>query len=249
MNDFLLLARHSFREQLRSRFFLVTLIFGGLLVYMSLLLGVLAADQELRVLLDFGLAAIELLTTAAVAFAAASALLREMETKTLYLILSRPVPRTAYIAGGWAGLVASAFCAVLLMGGLHVALMTSKGWHWENAYAVALLGILLKTSLTASLASLLSLVSTSTVSGLLMTAVAWTLGHFTSEMRGLLARDALRAKTMGALVYLVPDLERLNFRDRLGGAPEPLFWACLYAALYSAVCLGLTTALFRRREF
>ena len=84
-----------------------------------------------------------------------------------------------------------------------------------------------------------------------MTGVFWTLGHFVGEMRFLLARDALSAKVFSALVYLVPNLQLFNFRDRLGqpGASEAALLALGYAPLYAAACLVLTMVLFRRREF
>ena len=251
MNDLLILSKHSFREQLRGRFFGVSLVFGGLLIYTSVLLGTLAADQELRVLLDFGLSAIELLATAAVAYAAASGLIQEMETKTVTLILSRPVSRPAYLVGRWLGLLASAVCAVGLMAAMHLLLLFLKGWRWENAYLLAMAGIGLKIVVTGALATLLALVSTSVISGLLMTGVLWTLGHFVAEMRFLLARDSLNAKAFSLLVYLVPNLQLFNFRDRIGlpGASEQLLLALAYAPLYAAACLALTMLLFRRREF
>lgn len=251
MRDLLILSSHSFREQLRSRFFAVSLVFAGLLIYMSVLLGTLAADQELRVLLDFGFSAIELLATAALAYAAASGLIQEMETKTIYLVLSRPVSRPAYLAGRWLGLLFSAVCAVALMAAMHLALLFVKGWRWEAAYPLALAGIGLKIVVTGSLAALLALVSTSVISGLLMTGVFWTLGHFVEEMRFLLAQESLKAKLFSALVYLVPNLQLFNFRDRLGapGFSGSVLLALAYAPIYAGACLLLTMALFRRREF
>ena len=87
MREFLILSAHAFREQLRSRFFSMILLFGGIILYMSLLLGALAADQELRVLLDFGLSFIELLATGAACYAAATGLLRELEASRQRLIV------------------------------------------------------------------------------------------------------------------------------------------------------------------
>ncbi|MEI8191270.1 MAG: hypothetical protein WCI75_16260 [candidate division NC10 bacterium] len=251
MNDLRIICAHAFREQLRSRFFAVSLVFGGVLIYMSVLLGTLAADQELRVLLDFGFSAIELLSTAAVAYAAAIGLILEMETKTIYLVFSRPVSRPAYLAGRWLGLLLSAACAIALMASMHLLLLFAKGWRWEPSYLLVLAGIGLKIAVTGALATLLALISTSVISGLLMTGVLWTLGHFVEEMRFLLARESLQAKALSILVYLAPNLQLFNFRDRLG-APELhqyVLLAFAYAPLYAAACLLLTVLLFRRREF
>ncbi len=90
MTAVLILAVNAWRELWRARFIAVVALFGGVLVYMSLLLAVLAGDVELRVLFDMGLAVVEVMTCGAVAYCAATGLIQEMEQKTLYLILSRP---------------------------------------------------------------------------------------------------------------------------------------------------------------
>lgn len=248
----LILARNAWREQLRSRFFSVALVFGCVILYISTLLGMLAADQELRALLDFGLAFIELVTAAAAAFAAATGLVQEMQTKTIYLVLTRPVPKSAYLVGRALGLTGAAVCAVGLMAVMHLALLFAKGWAWEWSYLLALVGVTLKVAVMVSLAVLLTLVSTSVLSALVMTGIVWMLGHFVTEMRYLLLlkSSSAGAKIMGAFIFVVPNLQLFNLRDRLGtGVIEPLLAALLYAPLYASACLGGALALLRRREF
>lgn len=251
MRQLWILSGHSLREQLRSRFFSVILLFGGVLLYMSLVLGALAADQELRVLLDFGLSLIELLSTGAACYAAATGLLREMEMKTIYLVLTRPVSRSSYLFGRAFGLFASAVCAVALMALMHLSLLFLKGWRWESAYLLALGGIGLKIVVASSLATFLALISTSALSALSMSAVVWMLGHFTQEMRFLLERSGLQGRILGAVVYIIPNLQLFNFRDRVGaaGLQEPVLFALAYAPLYAAACLFATLILFKRKEF
>lgn len=255
MNSLLIVAFNSCREQLRSRFFPMSLIFAGVAIYISTLLGILAADQELRVLLDFGLSFIELMATAALAFTVSTGLLMEMETKTIYMILTRPVSRAGYLSGRYLGTVAAAFCAVLLMAAMHLALLFAKGWHWDGAYLLALAGIGLKLVVVAALATLLVLISTSVLSALCMTAIAWLLGHFTGEIRFLIGqKGGLTAITFKLLISVIPDLQVFNFRDRLHVpegvmAAEPLWAALLYAPIYATACLLFAMALFRKREF
>jgi len=100
-----ILALGQWREQWRNRSFLVALFFAGILIYASFLLGTLAVDQETRALLDFGLSFIELMGLGLAVFGAATGILREMETKTIYLVLTRPIPRWVYLLGS-----TSAFC-------------------------------------------------------------------------------------------------------------------------------------------
>lgn len=248
------LALNAWRELWRSRFIAVVALFGGVLVYLSLLLGALAGDVEMRVLLDVGLAVMELMTCGAVAYCAATGLIQEMEQKTLYLVLSRPVPRPAFLLGRTLGTLAAAATAGAAMLAALAVLLALKGPLPAADLALAFWGLLLKLAVTAAAATLLALISTSVLSAMTMTGIVWVLGHFVAELRFLAERGTgLVTAFVAPAAYVLPNFALLNYRDRLhaapGGAGEALVWGLLYALLYSAVCLGLTAALFRRREF
>lgn len=252
----LVIAWQTFREQLRARALQVAVLFAGVVLYMSLLLGLLAAEQELRVLFDFGLSLIELMGSAIAVYGASTAVLHEMETKTIYLILARPVPRSSYLLGRTAGLLLTAAAGILMMAAAHLSVLLLKGWAWQWGYLLALLGLFLKLSICTALATFLALLSTSTLSALTMTSIAWTLGHFTQELDFLVHRTdhRLAAAPMKALLALLPHLQLFNFRDRPDIPPaqgfiEPVLPALAYAAVYGSACLLAAHALLRRREF
>lgn len=255
MTAFWIIAWNSCREQLRNRFFSVSLIFSAVVLYVSVLLGILAADQELRVLLDFGLSFIEIMATAAVAFTIATGLVTEIESKTIYLILTRPVSRAAYIVGRYAGTLGAAYASIAVMSALHLSILFLKGWIWQSGYLFALLGICLKLIVAAAVTTLLVLISTSVLSALCMTSIAWLLGHFTSEIRFLVSqKGGLTGLSFKFLIAIVPDFQIFNFRDRLHVpesvlASEPVGVALIYAPVYAAACLAFSYAVFRKREF
>ena len=248
-----ILALHVLREHLRSQGFLTALGFAGVLIYVSVLLGALAVDQEVRVLEDFGLSFIELMGLALVVFGAANGIVKELETKTIYLILSRPVSRGGFLLGRYLGLLLSAALAVGAMSLVHLSLLFLKGWSWQPAYALAILGILLKLTLSTALALFLALLSTSVLSAVVMTGIAWILGHFIPEMRFMIekAPNVWSRLALSGISRVIPDLQLLNFRDRLEAAGQG-HWLALgagYALLYSSACLVLAYGLFRKREF
>jgi ABC-type transport system involved in multi-copper enzyme maturation permease subunit len=251
-----MLALNSWQENLRSRFQFLSIIFAVVLMSISLLFGLLAVDQELRVLLDFGLGLIELIGLAGAVYAAATSVLREIETKTIYLILTRPVSRTQYLLGRFAGLMLSVLAAVLLMAACHLLMLFAKGWHWEPFYLKALGGIYLKVLVTAALALFLALSSSSVLTALVIAAILWTLGHFLPEIRHLIKEGAPAPAILPLtfLSYVLPDLQLFNLRDRLTmtslAGPEAPLWAwALYAAVYASAWLGLSRLLLRRKEF
>ena len=247
MRNIILLAVNGWRENLRSRFFMLSLAFAGVFLYMSLLLGVLAVEQETRVLYDFGLGLIELMGLAGALYGSVTIILREMETKTIYLILSRPVGRGEYLLGRFLGLMLSVLASMMLMSAFHLALLWAKGWRGGDPYAAAFLGAYLKVFVTTALATFLAVFSSSALTAGVLACVCWTLGHFLPEIRFLIERTGV-ALPLKALSWIVPDLQLYNLRDR-AALEAPLWWWFAYAALYSAVWLALGRALLRRKEF
>lgn len=251
-----LLAANSWKETVRSRFHVISIVFSVVLIMLSLVLGVLAVDQEQRVILDFGLSVIELLALAGAVYGAATTILREMETKTIYLVLTRPVTRTQYLLGRYLGLMLSAVAAVALMSAVHLAVLFLKGWTWQWLYLRSLLGIVLKLGVTASLALAVALFSSSALTALVITGILWSLGHFLPEIRYLIEHGAPRwaIPMLKALACVPPDLQLFNLRDRLtvtslapGEAP---LWSWLaYASIYAAAWLAAARELMRRKEF
>lgn len=245
-----IVAWNTFQDNLRSRFHLICVVFGVVALYVSLLLGLLAADQELRVLLDFGLALIEILGLAAGLYGAATTILRELETKTIYLILTRPVSRGQYLLGRFAGLMCSVGLAMAVMAFFHIVIMLFKGWSWSGLYFAALAGSFLKILAACSLTLFLALFSSSILTAMVISLVLWTLGHFLPEIRFMIrwgsAKPAMLPLT--ALSYIVPDLQLLNMRDRMTSA-SGLLTSLLYAAGYAGAWLAMSIWRLKRKEF
>jgi ABC-type transport system involved in multi-copper enzyme maturation permease subunit len=256
MRNIAILAWTGWQENLRRRFYLVSLAFAGIFLYMSLILGVLAVEQEARVLFDFGLGFIELMGLAGALYGATTVVLREIETKTVYLILSRPVGRGEYLLGRFLGLMLSVLSSMALMAAFHLVILKAKGWHGPEPYLACFCGAFLKVLVTGALATSLAIFSTSALTAGVISATAWTLAHFLPEIRYLVSHGASRglAAPLFALSYVLPDLQLLNLRDRaaavsLSGPEAGWAWLLGYAVLYSAAWLGLGWALLRRKEF
>lgn len=245
------IALQVFREQWKNRFFQLILLFGGLVIYAALLLGAMAVEQEQRVLMDFGLGLIDFVGLAAVVFGCATALLRDMETKTIYLILSRPVPRAAYLAGKYLGIMLTVAAAIAAMGAVHYSLLALKGLTPGWSYAGCLFAAWLKTLVMGGLTVLVSLVSTSLLSSVVIAVVFWTLGHFLPEVNFLAQKSGgLAGLVLKPFLYIVPNMSLFAVNET-ASALVVSGWHKLagYAVLYAAVCMSVALALFRKKEF
>lgn len=255
MKKILSIAHYTFIENIRNRIFYVIVLFGAVMVGASILLAALGGENVTRILLDFGLGAIEFFALIAVIFSSVTLVLEEMESKTIYLVLTRPVSRAHYLLGRFFGLLGAVYCGMLLMSALHVGILLAYKWHFEAAYALSLLMSAEKIAVIGSLAVFFAVFSSSAVSSITFTVFLWVLGHFSEEMRFMSGKlgSVLLKGAFKLTYYLIPNLQYFTMRDALGvpGAFGPGWLAAAsgYALVYGAFYLALTLLLFSRKEF
>jgi Cu-processing system permease protein len=259
------IAKYTVLEQIRNKLFLVILFFGGGILASSLLLGALAPGHKVRVILDLGLVAIELFGLATAVFGAVTLILQEMESKTIYLILTRPINRSVYILGRFLGLVAAVVFTMGVMALVHVLVMLadfqafkefSYDWPFWATYPVLILMSACKMAICASLAVFFSLFATSSVSALIFSGSFWIAGHFGPEMEFLLHERVGHGPlsyAAKAVMSVIPNFQFLNFRDAFTAPAFPGFsflgWALLYTIGFSLFFLVMSVLLFSRKEF
>ncbi len=253
MGALLSIIRYTFLQQLRNRLYLVVILFGFLILGASLLFGALAPEQETRVILDLGLAVIEFFGLAAAVFGAVTLVLEEIESRTIYLILTRPLPRAYFILGRFLGLLCAVLASMLAMSVLHILLLQIKGGTPVLSYLLAFVFMGLKVMVMTGLAVFFSLYSSSSVASIVFTIFFWTLGHFGSEINFLLqkSQNPAAAPFLKAILFVTPNLEFLNYRDLFhvpGLAARQVVSAAGYAFVYAAACLSLSAALFSKKE-
>ncbi len=255
MRKILGIARYTFIEILRNRVYFVLLLFSGLLIGSALLLGAMGGEQRSRMIVDVGLASLEAISLIVAVFAATTLLVTEMESRTLYLILTRPVARYQFLLGRFLGLVLVMTAAMGIMMALHTVLMAVLHIPLTGHYLLSVLYSWGKIVLVIALAILFSLFSTSTPSAVTFTLFFWVMGHLTSEIHFLAMKNAKPAVLFitNIFYWVSPNFERLNIRDLpLHAAlshPRMLAGSFGYAALYASVCLALASFLFRKKEF
>lgn len=253
MRTLFAIARYTFLQQFRNRLYLVVILFGLLMVAASVLFGALAGDQEVRVILDLGLVTAEIFGLATAVFGAVTLVVEEMESKTIYLILTRPLPRPLYVMGRFFGLLMAVGASLAVMELLHFSILFLKGWKPDPAVFAALPMMGLKVMVMTAISLLCSLAFTSAPTATVFSILFWVLGHFGSEIRFMAEKSGKIAQIFAAgLCAVLPNLSLLNARDVIelpGFGVEPLVHGALYAFLYTLACLGFSAALFSKKEF
>lgn len=250
------IARNAFREAVRDRVLYNLVVFVLLLIAGAIFLGELSAGQEAKIIVDLGLSAILLFGVFIAIFVGVGLVYKEIERRTLYAILSKPIGRGEFLLGKYLGLCLTLLVNVAIMGvGLSLALLyVKRGWDplvvriWP-----AILLIYLELMILTGVAMLFSAFSSPALSALL-TFFVFVIGHFSGDLKTL-------ASSMGSvptrwffagLYYLLPNLANYNAITAAahGQVPEAraIIAAVGYGLIYIGVLLAATTLVFRRRN-
>jgi ABC-type transport system involved in multi-copper enzyme maturation permease subunit len=206
----LAIAGNTFTDQVRQKVFLFLLIFSLMVIGCSAFLARFSFQEEFQMLKDVALGAMSLFLSFLAILAAAMLLPRDLEDRTIFTILSKPVPRHEYLLGKLLGVLAMLLLSTLVMGVLFLTVLllreqsviletrtTLAGSPQELVSALAevrksafnwnlipAMGILFaKASLIASLTLMISTFATSGIFAILMSATAYFIGHLQETAR------------------------------------------------------------------
>jgi len=249
-----LIAQNTFREATRDRMLTGITVAGVILLLVTRLLSPLALGEGIRLTVDLGLSAISLLGLVVVLLVGTSLVAKEIEKRTIYNLLSRPITRSAYLVGKWAGLSAALWVVALFLGGALWSVMAMLGFAGRAAslaQATYLAG--LELSVVTAVAVLFSSLSTPVLSAL-YTLGLYLVGQWSYDLRELSHRYAPPMSSMlHAVADVAPNLPLFNMRTlAAGGATTSwghLAIATGYALVYVACALCLATAAFESRDF
>src|SRR5437763_2846824 len=157
----LLIAHNTFREAVRDRVLSGIAIGGLLLIALTRIASPLAMGEDLRLTVDFGLTTITGLGMIVILLVGTSLVAKEIDRKTIFNLLSRPLPRPVYLIGKWIGL-SGALCAVALLLGSAIMLLVTVLGHagFMPAIAEAVYLACLELVVITSIAVMFSALST-----------------------------------------------------------------------------------------
>lgn len=249
-------ALNTFREAVRDRVLYNLVFFALLMMAAAIFVGQISIGIEEMVIKSLGLSAISVIGLLIAVFIGVGLVYKEMDKRTLYALLAKPVRRWEFLLGKFAGLVLTlAVNTSAMAAGLFLVLWYVKH-NLERTDAVLLVAIffiLLKLMLVVALALLFSCFSTPLLA-ILYTSAFYVAGMFVLEIRTFsitITSPAMTALTRG-LSYLLPNFENFNVMAAAAhGRTVPgtlIAQNTAYAALYSAVVLLIATAVFSRRN-
>jgi len=250
----LALAAAGLRESLRNRVTVVVAVFAAvMLLSTTLVLNVTLFSLD-RVVTDFGLSVMSLLLSALAIFLSSGLISKEIERRTIFLVVSRPVSRSQFIVGRFLGNVVTLLTLLALMTLLFVAQLLVFKVPTTGAQVASVLGLGLEITLLTAVGMLCSVLSSQLLSALTCVGV-YLLGHLTNDLYALAQRSPSELMRTGGKIgyYVLPNLSRTNYRG-LAAFESPVDWADVasttgYIGAYTVVVLIVTSMAFQRRDF
>lgn len=251
------IALHTFLETIRERVLYNLIVFALLLIAASVLFGSISVGIDEIVLINLGLTSISVFGVLMAIFIGIGLVYKEIEKRTIYNILSKPVARAEFILGKFLGLLFTlAVNTAIMTVGFYLALYyrkrTLEPSDWFALQAIYL--IVLELGLVVAVALFFSCISTPVLSAV-FTFCVFVIGNSLNDIRlfGQETHSLLAEKLTAFLYYLFPNFSDFNViartahGDRIPG--YLLLSDSLYALLYGVVLLSLSILIFEEREF
>ena len=262
-----LVAGAVFRESIRDRVPYSMVVFAVLLMAASYLISQMTAGQDVKIIKDLGLASVSIFGLLIAVFIGIGLVSKEVDRKSIYALLTKPVTRPQFILGKYVGLVLTlavnisamtiAFYGVLFYMDVNSAAGVRAGWPapaMDPWLLIAILLILAELTAVTAVASFFSTFS-SPLLATLLTLGLWVAGHFNADLRNFENVVDVAAITWIAkvLYYTLPNLAPFDVKAEVVHG-FPLTWrhvglTLVYGAVYAGIMLTAAIAIFRRRDF
>jgi ABC-type transport system involved in multi-copper enzyme maturation permease subunit len=249
------IAANSFREVIRDRILYFIGFFALLMAFAWRLLPEIAVGTDEKIFLDLGLAAIGLLGVIVAVFVGTGLINKEIDKRTILVLIPKPLSRAEFILGKHLGL--SGVLAVMLGVMLVIYLLMLLGMKVSFQALPLIVSVFylgLELILIAAVAIAFG-VFTSSIIATLMTFGVYLMGHISKDLiqLGIISKNPNILAITKNIYLILPDLERLNFRNEavygLLPSADVLIGNALYSLVYTGLLLGISILIFSRRQF
>ncbi len=253
---------NTFREAVRNRVLYVLVMFAVALMAFSVVLGSLSMHEDERIVKDLGLAGISLFSIFISLFLGVNLLSKELDKKTVYAIIPKPLWRWEFLVGKYLGLALTMALLVSVMSAVLAAFVLFEGGTHGVVMLRAEALILLEVLLLVAVAMLFSSFSSPYLSAMFAGGL-WVIGRNTAELAVFAERESTAESVstlLSGVLEVVPDFHLFFVSgSNLGEGVVSIHgtyvdWgyvmsSAAYAGAYATACLAIAVFLFSRRDF
>jgi ABC-type transport system involved in multi-copper enzyme maturation permease subunit len=256
MTKIFAIAGITVREAIRQKLAVNLLVFGLALVAGSFTLSTLTFGEQYRIIVDIGLSAMEIFGTLIAVFLGAGLIARDLERRTVYPILAKPVSRAEYVVGRYLGLVVTTTLNLLVMVALFTAVLAfylrSFSFLHDTPFLAVVASMVVRFAMVGAVACFFSCFTTATLSAIFTLSVV-VVGLLSSDLVRYWAQRGPVARVLGRVAFVVvPNLQALNLKEAMvykDPFTVSFLWTGLgYGMLYAAAVLAFAVGTFARRD-
>jgi ABC-2 type transport system permease protein len=253
MKNIAIVTKYTFIEVYRSKL-MVSLIFLALsLIVISYIASEFAYGAPAKIALDVGLGIMSVSNLIISIFIGATLLSKEIEQRTLYMILSRPISRVSFLFGKILGLSTVLLINSLLLGILSILLFLYFGGEFQPLFAWALYFSFLEALTVLIFAIFFSLLTNTTLS-VVYTIIIFIIGHAINETSKILflkfSPFLKNILELGSI--LIPNFYRLNLKDfvlyQQNISNDYLIMTHIYLFFYLVTLISVTSLVFKNKN-
>lgn len=255
----LIIAHNTFRETIRDRVLRVIVGLCLVVILASRAIAEISLGQDLKVIADLSLGAIDLFGMVLCVFIGTGLIYKEIDKRTLYTVVSRPVHRWEFIIGKYLGMGTTLFVTLSLMGAVFCLFYALNGgrlnWIMLGSVYLLFIGLMLLNAI----AIFFSTMASPTVSAI-CTVVIFIIGRATYELKYLAERfTGVTQDAVMALYYLLPNFNNFNIKmaavygrfdavQHMEVNPAIFVHSLTYGVAYIALLLYLASVIFNKRN-
>ncbi len=248
-----IIAANTLREALRDKILYLFLGFSVVLLASSKIFGILTVGEQDKIIKDMGLAGIQFFLMLIAVMMSVLLVSREIDSRTVYYILAKPVRRWQFLLGKYVGLLATVLLNLVLMTVILVFFVWLYGGGLDLRLVLATGMIGVEMAVLVAFAMLFSVV-TKPILGSVFTLAIFVVGHVSQDL-WLLTRHlpgSVGRTIVSVLYYVVPNLERFNFKTEVvHQLPIPaaaIGFALVYGFVFAGLVLVLACLRFAKKD-
>lgn len=248
------IAINTFKEAVRNKVFYLLVFVGIFFALSSEFISMLALGDRVKVLKDVGLASIHFFSVLVAIFTGINLVYKEIEKKTIYNILSKPISRSSFILGKFFGLGITLLVALSSMAVIFFLFLFLISGTFDAGVALYFVMLYFELLIITAISLLFSSFSTPILSSI-FTITIFLVGHILwtfNQFKHFLVKPTPKILAY-IFYYILPNLDKFNIKNAvvMGNLPSPatVMNSILYAIAYIASLLVLSIVIFSQREF
>jgi ABC-type transport system involved in multi-copper enzyme maturation permease subunit len=263
------IAYITLKEGIRNRAIYGISFFAFILLGLNMLIANLAPRDVGKVAVDMALSAVSFSGLLVVLFVGINLVAKDLDKKTIYMVLSKPISRSEYILGKFCGIALILVLTIMFISVFAALSLLVLKTGYENFFLrfswppvfLAIFFITMALILLSALSFLFASFSSTSFITLVLTILSYLIGRSLSDIKALIesssitgaAVSPITVKVVQAAYYLFPNLSFFDIKMQAAhGLPVPVatvFWTVAYFLIYTAMSLTAASLVFRRKEF